>query len=250
MSGGKMQPMPEPQTPQDVAKSAAGKKAVETYLRSGMQVGLGSGTTSHWMVRHVAEAMRDGLEIVGVPTSVATRELATQLGIPLADLNDVVTLDLTIDGPDEIDADGAMIKGGGAALLWERIVANASKRMVVVLDDTKIVDALGKFPLPIEVIPFGWKSTQRKLSELFEEAGYRDVRIELRPGDDGPRVTDSGHYLLDAHLERITDKAAIADRLNLIPGVVENGLFVGVADELVIGHPDGSATVEPVRGRA
>jgi len=242
--------MREPQTPQDVAKSAAGKKAVETYLHSGMQVGLGSGTTSHWMVRHVAEAMRDGLEIVGVPTSVATRELALELGIPLADLNDLVTLDLTIDGPDEIDADGAMIKGGGAALLWERIVANASRRMVVVLDDTKIVEALGRFPLPIEVIPFGWRSTRHSLSELFEGAGYRDVRIELRPGEDGPRLTDSGHYLLDAHLERITDKAAIANRLNLVPGVVENGLFVGVADEMVVGRPDGSASVEAVAPRS
>jgi len=239
--------MLEPQTAQDVAKSAAGKKAVETYLRSGMQVGLGSGTTSHWMVRHLGEAMREeGLEIVGVPTSTATRDLALELGITLADLNDVVELDLTIDGPDEIDPDGDMIKGGGAALLWERIVANASRRMVVVLDDTKLVDALGAFPLPIEVIPFGWKSTRRSLSELFERAGYRDVRLELRPGEDGPRVTDSGHYILDAHLERITDKAALADRLNLIPGVVENGLFAGVASELVIGHPDGTATVQPV----
>jgi len=239
--------MLEPQTAQDVAKSAAGKKAVETYLRSGMQVGLGSGTTSHWMVRHVAEAMRDGLDIVGVPTSTATRDLALELGIPLADLNDVVLLDITIDGADEIDREGAMIKGGGAALLWERIVANASRRMVAILDDTKLVDALGAFPLPIEVIPFGWKSTQRSLSELFEGAGHRDVRMELRPGEDGPRVTDSGHYLLDAHLERITDKAAIADRLNLIPGVVENGLFVGVAEEMVVGRPDGSASVEPVQ---
>jgi ribose 5-phosphate isomerase A len=238
--------MLEPRTPQDVAKSAAGKKAVETYLRSGMQVGLGSGTTSHWFVRHVAEAMRDGLDIVGVPTSTATRDLALELGIPLADLNDLVELDLTIDGPDEIDHEGAMIKGGGAALLWERIVANASRRMVVVLDDTKIVDALGAFPLPIEVIPFGWRSTQRSLAALFEGAGYRDVRLELRPGEDGPRVTDSGHYILDAHLERITDKSAIADRLNLIPGVVENGLFVGVADEIVVGRPDGSASVAPV----
>ena len=142
-----------------------------------------------------------------------------------------------------------MIKGGGAALLWERIVANASRRMVAILDDTKIVETLGAFPLPIEVIPFGWKSTQRSLSELFESVGYRDVRIEVRPGDDGPRVTDSGHYLLDAHLKRITDKAAIADRLNLIPGVVENGLFVGVADEMVVGRPDGTASIQQVENR-
>jgi len=147
--------MREPQTAQDVAKSAAGRKAVETYLRSGMQVGLGSGTTSHWMVRHVAEAMRDGLEIVGVPTSTETRDLALELGVPLADLNDLGELEVTLDGADEIDREGAMIKGGGAALLWERIVANASRRMVALVDDTKIVETLGAFPLPIEVIPFG-----------------------------------------------------------------------------------------------
>jgi ribose 5-phosphate isomerase A len=236
--------MLEPQTEQDAAKSTAGRKAVETYLRSGMQVGLGSGTTSHWFVRHVAEAMREGLEIVGVPTSSATRDLALELGVPLADLNDLEVLDLTIDGADEIDREGAMIKGGGAALLWERIVANASRRMIAVVDDLKVVDALGAFPLPIEVIPFGWRSTRRSLVELFAGAGYRDVRLELRPGEDGPRMTDSGHYILDAHLERITDKAAIADRLNLIPGVVENGLFVGVAEEMVVGRPDGTASIE------
>ena len=139
-----------------------------------------------------------------------------------------------------------MIKGGGAALLWERIVANASRRMIAVVDHLKVVDALGAFPLPIEVIPFGWKSTRRSLAELFAGAGYRDVRLELRPGEDGPRRTDSGHYILDAHLERITDTAAIADRLNLIPGVVENGLFVGVAEEMVIGRPDGSASIQAV----
>ena len=239
--------LPQPQTEQDAAKSAAGRKAVEAYLRSGMQVGLGSGTTSHWFVRHVAEAMKDGLEIVGVPTSTATRDLALELGVPLADLNDVGVLDITIDGADEIDRAGAMIKGGGAALLWERIVANASRRMVAVVDNLKVVDTLGAFPLPIEVIPFGWKSTQRSLEELFAEAGYGEVRIERRPHEDGPRVTDSGHYILDAHLERIPDKTAIADRLNLIPGVVENGLFVGVAEEMVIGRPDGSASIEPCK---
>jgi ribose 5-phosphate isomerase A len=238
--------MLEPRTEQEAAKSAAGRTAVEAYLSSGMKVGLGSGTTSHWFVRHVAEAVREGLEIVGVPTSSQTRALALELGVPLGDLDELGELDITIDGADEIDREGAMIKGGGAALLWERIVANASRRMVAVVDDTKIVDLLGAFPLPIEVIPFGWQSTRRSLAELFEGVGYREVRIELRPGEDGPRITDSGHYLLDAHLERITDKAAIADRMNLIPGVVENGLFVGVAEEMVIGHPDATADIRPV----
>jgi ribose 5-phosphate isomerase A len=233
----------KPASEQDAAKLAAGRAAVREYVHSGLKVGLGSGTTSHWFVRALAETLPDGLEIVGVPTSTATRDLALELGVPLGDLNELDVLDITIDGADEIDHDGAMIKGGGACLLWERIVANASRRMVAVVDDKKVVDTLGAFPLPIEVIPFGWKTTRRTLAELFERAGYRDVRIELRVAGEEPVVTDSGHYILDAHLLRITDKELLADALNRIPGVVENGLFLDVAQEVVIGHADGSATI-------
>jgi ribose 5-phosphate isomerase A len=234
-------------TEQDAAKYAAGRKAVEAYLRDGMKVGLGSGTTSHWFVRGLAESVREGLSIVGVPTSTATRDLALELGVPLGEINDLGVLDITIDGADEIDADGAMIKGGGACLLWERIVANASRKMVAVVDDTKLVETLGAFPLPIEVIPFGWKTTDRSLRELFGRAGYPDVRMDLRMRGGEPVVTDSGHYILDAHLERITDKEVLEDALNRIPGVVENGLFVAVAAEMVIGHADGSADITPLR---
>jgi ribose 5-phosphate isomerase A len=230
----------KPQSDQDQAKLAAGRAAVRAYLKDGMKVGLGSGTTSHWFVRGLAEHIgSEGLEIVGVPTSTATRDLAIELGVPLADLNDVGVLDVTIDGADEIDADGDMIKGGGACLLWERIVANASRRMVAVVDSTKLVDALGAFPLPIEIVPFGWKTTHRTLLELFERGGYGQVELPLRTKGDGPVVTDSGHYLVDAHLGRITDKAFLAGALNGIPGVVENGLFTGVAREMVVGWPDG-----------
>ena len=236
-----------PRTEQDRAKVAAGVHALNTQVRNGMLLGLGSGTTSHWFVRSLAERVREGLEVVGVPTSTATRDLALELGIRLADLNDVPELDLTIDGPDEIDGAGNMIKGGGACLLWEKVVARASHRMVTVLDDTKIVPTLGRFPLPVEVVPFGWVSTRRHLARLFAEAGLGQVRITNRMRDGELLVTDSGHYILDAHLNAIPDVPGLAAVLNDIPGVVEHGLFVGIADAMVVGHPDGSAEVRTFR---
>jgi ribose 5-phosphate isomerase A len=230
-------------TQQDAAKFAAGKAAVSEYLRDGMKIGLGSGTSSHWFVRGLAEDVRQGLEIIGVPTSTATRDLALELGVPLGDLDEVGVLDLTVDGADEIDGAGAMIKGGGGCLLWERIVANASRRMVAVVDDTKLVDVLGAFPLPIEVVRFGWKSTRRTIAGRLADMGYEDVRMDRRARAGEPFVTDSGNYILDAHLERIADKDALGDALLRVPGVVDHGLFVRVASEVVIGHPDGSADI-------
>jgi len=232
-----------PSEERDRAKYAAGVKAIDTWLRDGMVIGLGSGTTSHWMVRALAPRVRAGLKVVGVPTSKATRDLAAGLGIPLADLNDHPELDVTLDGPDEVDRAGRMIKGGGACLLWEKIVAAATRHYVVIADDRKRVDALGRFPLPVEVIPFGWRSTERLMRELFASYGHRDVPIVLRGGEATPLVTDSGHYLLDCALEKIPEADELAKRLNVIPGVVENGLFVDVADAIVFGHPDGSAEV-------
>jgi ribose 5-phosphate isomerase A len=233
----------QPQTAQDIAKRAAGRKAVEAYCKDGMKLGLGSGTTSHWFVRELAVQVRDGLDVVGVPTSTATRDLALELGIPLVDLNDVPELDVTIDGPDEIDRQGAMIKGGGACLLWEKVVARASDRMVVVADDSKVVDRLGAFPLPIEVLPFGWVSTRRLVGELLGDFGYGTVDLPRRERNGEIVVTDSGNYLLDGRLGAVQDAGALAVALNQIPGVVENGLFVGIADEVVLGHPDDSAEV-------
>jgi ribose 5-phosphate isomerase A len=233
----------KPTEERDRAKYAAGVKAIETYFRDGMVVGLGSGTTSHWMVRALAPRVREGLRIVGVPTSKGTGDLAASLGIPLADLNDHLALDVTLDGPDEIDRAGRMIKGGGACLLWEKIVAAATRQYVVIADDRKLVDVLGRFPLPVEVIPFGWRSTERLVRELFASFGHRDVPIRVRGGERAPVVTDSGHYLLDCSLERIPEADELARRLNVIPGVVENGLFVDVADAVVYGHVDGTADV-------
>src|ERR1700761_543727 len=197
----------EPQTPQDRAKLAAGRKAIETYLRDGLRIGLGSGTTSHWFVRALGERVRQGLHIAGVPTSTATRDLALSVGVPLLELNDVDELDLTIDGADEIDRAGRMIKGGGACLLWEKMVARVSRRMVAVVDDGKV---LARF-------------------------GHEGMPIRLRGGEHNTVITDSGNYILDCELGRINDPDHLAPCFNEIPGVVEHGLFVGIADEIVIG---------------
>jgi ribose 5-phosphate isomerase A len=228
-------------SPQDEAKLAAATKAIETFLQDGMTIGLGSGTTSRFFVRILGDRVKAGLHVVGVPSSKSTGELAQEVGVPLADLNNVELLDLTIDGADEIDSKGRMIKGGGANLLWEKIVASASRKMVAIVDESKRVQRLGRFPLPIEVIPFAWKSTERQLQNLFRKAGYVDVRIDVRGSREKPLITDSGHYLLDCHLQEIADPEFLAANLNHIPGVVEHGLFLGIATDAAIGKPDGSA---------
>lgn len=234
-----------PETPQDAAKYAVGRAAVERYVRPGSRLGLGSGTTSAWFVRALGERVATGLNVVGVPTSTATRDLALSLDIPLMDINDLDRpLDITLDGPDEIDTAGDMIKGGGACLLWERMVAEASVKMVCIADDTKRVTQLGAFPLPIEVVQFGWQATRRSIVALLTELGYRDPILRLRMGkDERPVITDSGNYILDAHLAAITDKAILDTALPLITGVVEHGLFTGIAHELLIASPDGSHDV-------
>jgi ribose 5-phosphate isomerase A len=228
---------------QDEAKRAAAVKAIETFLRDGMTIGLGSGTTSRWFVRILGERVGSGLRVTGVPSSRSTGDLAKEVGVPLADLNDVNQLDLTIDGADEIDAKGRMIKGGGASLLWEKIVGYASRKMVAIVDESKVVEHLGRFPLAVEVIPFAWRSTERNLRNLFKDAGLSDVQIDLRGGLEKPLITDSGHYLLDCHLREIPDPDNLAAELSQIPGVVEHGLFIGIATDSVVGHTNGSTEV-------
>ena len=230
-----------PDTPQDAAKYAVGRAAVERYAHDGARLGLGSGTTSAWMVRALGEKVAEGLQVVGVPTSTSTRDLALSLDIPLVDINDLDRpLDVTLDGPDEIDHDGDMIKGGGACLLWERMVAEASTKMVCIADDTKLVDQLGRFPLPIEVVQYGWQATRRSVSALLADLGY-DVEIVRRVRDGEPVVTDSGNFILDAHMELITDKATLDTNLNWIAGVVEHGLFTGIAHEVLMASPSGES---------
>ncbi|MES1935407.1 ribose-5-phosphate isomerase RpiA [Salinisphaera hydrothermalis] len=235
------------QTPQDEAKIVAGRRVIEAYLKDGMQIGLGSGTTSYAFVRVLGEKVREGLRVEGVTTSTITRDIAREVGVPLLDINDVTQLDLTIDGADEIDRAGRMIKGGGACLLWEKIVAYTSKRMIAIVDETKMVDPIGAFPLPIEVIPYGWRNTMHQLATLLATFDYDAPRLELRGGSSDPVVTDSAHYIIDCHLDAIPRADELAPLFNQIPGVVENGLFVDICDEIVIGHFDGSSEIIRIR---
>jgi ribose 5-phosphate isomerase A len=231
-------------SPQDRAKRAVGRAAVERYVRPGMVLGLGSGTTSHWFVRALGAAVAEGVEVRGVPTSTSTRELAESLAIPLAGFGEFDRLELIVDGPDEVDHDGHMIKGGGACLLWERIVADAADHYVVVADVSKLKDRLGAFPLPIEVVPYGWESTTRSIRRLLVLHGYPDdVPLLRRARDDAPVLTDSGNFIVDAHLGSIPDALVLDRELNWIPGVVEHGLFTGIADEVIFADPEGAITV-------
>lgn len=228
-------------SPQDIAKRAAGAAAIDRYVRPGMKLGLGSGSTSHWMVRTLGERVRAGLDVVGVPTSTGTAEVAREASVPLGDLDELGELDLTLDGADEIDRQLRMIKGGGACLLWEKIVATASKRMVALVDDKKVVDRLGAFPLPVEVVRFGWTATQRLIERLLVAHGLERAEVVIRGGPTTPLLTDSGNVILDCRLGAIAEPDRLTVELNSIPGVVENGLFCGIANAALIGYPDGTA---------
>jgi ribose 5-phosphate isomerase A len=188
----------------------------------------------------------EGLKIVGVPTSTRTAELARQVGIQVVSLDDAKWLDLTIDGADEFDTHLALIKGGGAALLQEKIVATASDQMIVIADAAKEVAQLGAFPLPVEVIPFGWQTTKALIEETLVSMDVMNREVTLRMNGDRPLITDEANYIIDLHLKRIGNARQLALVLNQIPGVVENGLFIDICDIVVIGHPDGRVTVRDV----
>ncbi|VXB65330.1 ribose 5-phosphate isomerase A [Citricoccus sp. K5] len=230
---------------QDRAKLAAGHYAAETYVFDGGKIGLGSGTTSHYFVRALAERLRtENLDIICAVTSRSTHDLALELGIPLAELDEIGRLDVCVDGPDEIDAEGSMIKGGGACLLWEKLVARNSDKVVIVADELKAVDTLGAFPLPIEVIQFSWNTTAQAIRRLLVEYGYaEDTLIYRRERDGQPIITDNGNYILDVKLDEAWSIRELTVALNQIPGVVENGFFVDIAHEVVFGRPDGTAEV-------
>jgi ribose 5-phosphate isomerase A len=217
-------------------KKKVGEEAVR-LIKPGMVAGIGTGTTAYWLIMSLGKMVQEGMEIRCVPTSKETARLATENNIPLATLNDVESIDITIDGADEIDPQLQLIKGGGGALLQEKMVAAASKQMVVIADHTKLVKHLGAFPLPVEVIPFGWKQVQRHIQQLYP------IRISLRTKENGPLVTDHGHYILDCHFGQISDARSLQAILNTIPGVVENGLFIGMATGTIIGYPDGRVVV-------
>lgn len=227
----------------DDLKRQAAARAVE-QVQDGMKLGLGTGSTAKHFVELLGERVRAGLKVIGVPTSEATRADAERCAVPLTTLDQVDRLDLTVDGADEIDANLELIKGGGGALLREKIVAAASDRMIVIADDTKWVKTLGRFPLPIEVIPFGLGATRRAIETVFAENGVSG-QMDIRKAKDGHAfVTDGGHWIVDAHLGAIPDSPRLAAALNSIPGVVEHGLFIGLARTAVLAGPQGIRVIE------
>jgi len=225
-------------SPIDKAKFVAAKQAAD-YVEDGMRVGLGTGSTAAWLVKCLGERVASGLSIRGVPTSTRTAELAREVGIEVMSLDEAKWLDLTIDGADECDGNLNLIKGGGGALLQEKIVATASDRMVVIADAAKQVETLGAFPLPLEVIPFGWQTTKTLVEETLVGTDVLGRSTSLRMNGEAPYYTDEGNHILDLHLNRIGNARQLSLVLNQIPGVVENGLFIDICDVLVIGHGDG-----------
>lgn len=230
-------------SPAEAAKSAAALRAA-TYVKSGMKLGLGTGSTAAWLVKHLGKMVReDGLDIVGVPTSSRTAEQAKSEGIRITTLDEAKWLDLTIDGADEYDADLALIKGGGGALLQEKIVATASDRMIVIADETKFVSTLGAFPLPVEVLGFGMSTTQMLIEEMLEGLDVAGTKAVPRTQGGELYVTDEGNHILDLHLGRIGNARQLSLVLNQVPGVVENGLFVDICDICITGYADGRIEV-------
>jgi ribose 5-phosphate isomerase A len=227
----------------EALKRQAAARALE-WVKPGMKLGLGTGSTARHFVDLLAERVRGGLDVVGVPTSEATRVQAESLGVPLTTLDDTPALDLTVDGADEIGPDLTLIKGGGGALLREKIVAAASRSMIVIADESKWVPVLGAFALPIEVMPFGLAATDKAIARAVRSAGA-DGPLVLRRGKDGHAfVTDGGHWIVDASLGRIADPKALSAALSAIPGVVEHGLFIGLARAAILAGSSGVRVVE------
>lgn len=225
----------------DTLKRAAALTAVE-YVRDGMVVGLGTGSTAKYMIVALGEKVRSGMRLRGVPTSKETAMLARQQGITLIDADHAWVIDVAIDGADQVDPGFNLIKGGGGALLKEKIVAASAKQLIILVDYTKRVPVLGgSFPLPIEVVPFGWGSTARQIEALTKSP------VVLRERDGLPVNTEAGHVILDVHLPRIDNPRELESALNLIPGVVETGLFVGRTDLLIVGTPNGVETYPATR---
>ncbi len=221
-------------------------KAALAHVSDGMKLGIGTGTTAEEFVRVLAAKVATGLRVIGVPTSERTAALCTELNVPLSTLEETPQLDLTVDGADEIDPALTLIKGGGGALLREKIVATASSRMIVIADHSKMVETLGRFPLPIEVNRFGLKATEIAIAEASSRLGLSGP-VTLRVTDSQPFVTDGGHFILDASFGRIPDTRALSNALHAIPGVVEHGLFIGLADMAVIAGDGGIETVHAAR---
>lgn len=228
------------QDAQNFEKQIVGEKAAD-YVDNGMIVGLGTGSTIAYTIHKLSERIKtEGLKITGVSTSNQTSELASSLGIPMKELNEVSTIDLTIDGVDEFDPEFNGVKGGGGALLFEKIVAKASKYNIWVADSSKAVEKLGAFPLPVEVLPFGYKHLEQRL----KENGYNPT-LRQDKNSDQPYRTDSGNYILDCHMNEISAPEEVSHWLNSQPGVIENGLFINIVDHIILA--DGESVIEKKR---
>lgn len=214
------------------AKQAAAFKAVE-YVKDGMVVGLGTGSTAYWAIQYVGERVRKGLQIVAVGTSAETERIAKECGIRVVPLDEVGDIDIDIDGADEVDKNLNLVKGGGGALLREKIVAASSKEFIVIAGQNKKVDVLGKFPLPVEVLSFGWQHTAHRLRLL-------GCTTSLREKESKTFVTDNGNYIVDCHFSKIYQPEILEQKINNIPGVVDNGLFVKMATKVILGNDDGT----------
>lgn len=218
------------------SKRAAGEKAAE-YIKNGMSIGLGTGSTVHWTIVKLGEMVKEGLRVQAMPTSEQTAQLMAELGIPqLKPYPSMKKLDLTIDGADEVSSDVNLIKGGGGALLREKIIASYSSVYITVVDHSKCVSELGQFPLPVEVVKFGWELTSIQIARL----GCAPI---LRMKDEAPFLTDNGNYILDCSFDTISKPAELTTQLNLIPGVAENGLFVNMTNILIVGRADGKVRI-------
>ena len=210
-----------------ISEKQRSAEAACEYVKDGMIVGLGTGSTAEFAVKKIGELVRNGLSIRGIPTSDATKILAESEGIPLIDFSETMFIDLTIDGADEIDANLNMIKGGGAALLREKIVASASREEIIIVSGSKFVQQLGAFPLPVEVIPFGWQVVFNQLESL-----QGNPELRLKQGQ--PSVTDQGNFIVDCHFRKIENPEQLEQHLNMIPGVVENGLFINLCTRMIM----------------
>jgi ribose 5-phosphate isomerase A len=221
---------------QEEMKRLAAEKACE-YIEDGMILGLGTGSTVDYALIKIGNMIKDGLDIKGIPTSSRTKKTAIEHNIPLTTFEENPNIDLTIDGADEVDSELRLIKGGGGALTREKMIAYYSNKVIIVIDETKVVKMLGiDFSLPVEIIKFGWTATKEKLKQF-------DCNVELRKIMDNPYITDNSNYILDCEFDRIKDPEQLEIDINSIPGVVENGLFIGLADEVIVGSKLGIKTL-------
>jgi ribose 5-phosphate isomerase A len=230
-------------------KREAARQALE-YVESGMILGLGTGSTAAEFVDLLGEKVRGGLKVTGVPTSEATLKQALSLGIPMATIEDQPEIDLTVDGADELDRHLRLIKGGGGALLREKIVASGSAQVVIIADQSKLVDKLGAFPLPVEVVQYGLPVTIAMIEDIAEELGLEGPVKQRVVADGKPFVTDGGNFILDCSFDEIPDPEALAELLPFTPGVIDHGLFIGLADHAIVAGEKGievlDADVEPL----